>query len=179
MLETLCAFWKRYGFIVRVDRFSDGSHGSLVWLAWLAWLAGSHGSLARTLSKLTSPLCFGFFRCRVDDVLQSLFSRQVQSALQNSCVYLNKTHYTYSTWYSLWSSPWRTPFYNTEKGPSSHRATSLCYFFQLARLILNDHFHSQLRLKMNSAIGLWFKERKKAKATTGTALNKTASICVI
>ena len=28
-----------HGFIVRVDRFSDGSHGSLPWLAWLAWLA--------------------------------------------------------------------------------------------------------------------------------------------
>ena len=27
------------------------------------------------LSTATTPLCFGFFRCRVDDVLQSLFSR--------------------------------------------------------------------------------------------------------
>ena len=57
-----------HGFIVRVDRFSDGSHGSLPWLAWLATMAriarmarlydshGSHGSLARTLSKLIHVL---------------------------------------------------------------------------------------------------------------------------
>ena len=60
VLETLCAFWKRYGFIVRVDRFSDGSHGSLPWLAWLAcmarWLALYPNSYIKLIASFCSAL---------------------------------------------------------------------------------------------------------------------------
>ena len=41
--------------------------------------------MAKKLSTATTPLCFRFFRCRVD-VLQSLFSRSTISFAEFNCL---------------------------------------------------------------------------------------------
>ena len=47
--------------------------------------------MAKQLSTAATPLCFGFFRCRVD-VLQSLFSRSMisfaESNVSAQCIFL-------------------------------------------------------------------------------------------
>ena len=44
--------------------------------------------MTKKLSTATTPLCFGFFRCRVD-VLQSLFSRSTISFAEFNCLLRN------------------------------------------------------------------------------------------
>ena len=60
--------------------------------------------MAKQLSTTTTPLCFGFFRCRVD-VLQSLFSRNSISFAE-----FNVSTFLYFVWIWLIRSSYRSYF---------------------------------------------------------------------
>ena len=54
--------------------------------------------MTKKLSTATTPLCFGFFRCRVD-VLQSLFSRSTISFAEFNCLLRNSLRSKFSVWF--------------------------------------------------------------------------------